>query len=352
MNNLYKLGWNSHLNEVFQQSHFNTLTPGRVIIAHKTCYEVSTGSNSFLCELTGRLLFSLQEEELPCTGDWVFFQITDEQRGIIIDLFPREKSLSRKRAGKTSAKQIIASYVDKACIIETLDLNLNIRKIERFIAQISGEGIDPVIILTKADLVSDHVTLLSGLKHLDAAIPIFITSSFSSEGLQPLKEYIKEGETFVFIGSSGVGKSSLINALLSNDRLATSTISDSTGKGKHTSVRRELVILDNGGIIIDTPGVREFGVTFDSSEMNNSMLFIEDLDEKCRFTNCSHTTEPGCAVLKAVEEGKLDYDVYQSYLKLKLEAAHFIESEHERREKGKKLSRLISNYKDFRRKNE
>ena len=352
MNNLERFGWTSHHTEYYTQSPYNTLPPGRVTVAHKTCYEVIASTGEFVCELTGRLLFSLQEDEIPCTGDWVIFQTIDDNKGIIVDLFPRQKTLTRKRAGKRSEKQVIASFVDKACIVETFNESLNIRKIERFVAQISGEGISPVIILTKADLQSDSYGITERLLHLSKNIPIFITSSQSSQGISDLKEFIKDGETFVFIGSSGVGKSSLINSLTGDDRLSTSTISSSTGKGRHTSVRREMVILETGGILIDTPGVREFGVTFDTTESESSWFLIDDLNQSCRFSNCSHTSEPGCAVLKAIQDGLLDNETYQNYLKIQLEAARYQESEHQRREKDRKLTRLISNYKNFKKKND
>lgn len=352
MNNLETFGWTSHHEEYYSKSTYNTLTPGRVTVAHKTCYEVIASTGEFVCELTGRLLFTLIEDEIPCTGDWVIFQTIDDNKGIIVDLFPRQKTLTRKRAGKRSEKQVIASFVDKACIVETFNETLNVRKIERFVAQISGEGITPVIILTKADLQSDSFGITERLVHLEKNIPIFITSSQSSQGIADLKKFIKDGETLVFIGSSGVGKSSLINSLIGDDRLSTSTISTATGKGRHTSVRREMVILETGGILIDTPGVREFGVTFDAAESESSWFLIDDLNKSCRFSNCSHTSEPGCAVLKAIQDGDLDNETYQNYLKLLLEAAHYQESEHQRREKGKKLTRLISNYKNFKKKND
>lgn len=345
MNNLSLYGWNNTLSEQKQSSHFKNLSHGRVSIVHKTCYEVISEEGSFLCELTGNMLYAKSAEEYPCTGDWVIFQPTDEDKGIIFDILPRRKALYRKKIGAISERQAIAVHVDKAFIVQSVDANFNVRRIERFMVQIMNEDILPVLILTKADLGYDEEYIMDLLKHLTNKMPVFITSVQSPEKIDALRKYISQGETIVFTGSSGVGKSTLINALCREERLTTSAISETTGKGRHTSTRREMVLLDHSGILIDTPGIREFGITSGSSDSLSSVLDISDFAGSCRFEDCTHINEPGCAVIEAVEDGSLERGVYESYLKLRKESLHFSTSEHEKRKRAKSFGKILKDFK-------
>lgn len=345
MNNLSLYGWSDTLLQQKQSSQFSSFPHGRVSVVHKTCYEVVAEEGSFLCELTGNMLYGRLSEEYPCTGDWVIFQPVDQDRGIIFDILPRDKTLYRKKSGTVSTRQAIAVHVDKAFIVQSLDANFNVRRIERFMVQILEEGITPVLILTKADLGFDELDVKGSLKHLSDKMFIFVTSIHSPEKIDALRAYIKQGETIVFTGSSGVGKSSLINALCQKDVLETSTISDFTGKGRHTSTRREMVLLDQSGVLIDTPGVREFGITSGDSDTLSSVLDISNLEGTCRFINCTHTNEPGCAIIEAVQNGTLEKDVYESYLRLRREARHFSTSEYERRKREKSFTKMVRDYK-------
>lgn len=347
MENLLLYGWNNWLFGQKQLSKYSDLFQGRVSIANRTCYEVVAENGLYLCELTGNILYSRMPDEYPCTGDWVLFETIDEARGIIVDILPREKTLYRRKSGTVADKQTIAAHVDKAFIVQSLDINFNPRRIERFMVQVLDENIQPVLILTKADLGFDEDEIANSLKHLSQKMPVFKTTIHSPETIEVLRQSIKQGETIVFIGSSGVGKSSLINALCGRGVLKTSLISDSTGKGRHTSTRREMVLLDGAGVLIDTPGVREFGLTSDKSDVLSSALDISDLEMNCRFTNCSHTNEPGCAVLEAVKNGTLEKNVYESYLKLRKESWHFSASEHEKRAREKSLAKMAKGVKNL-----
>lgn len=346
MNNLSLYGWNNTLFEQKQSSQFNNFTHGRVSVVHRTCYEVISEEGSFQCELTGNMLYGKSPEEYPCTGDWVIFQPTDQDKGIIFDILPRSKALYRKKNGTVSGRQAIAVHVDKAFIVQSLDDNFNVRRLERFMVQILDEGIIPVLILTKADLGFDEEYISDSLKHLSEKIDIFVTSVHSPEKIDALRLYINPGETIVFTGSSGVGKSTLINALCKKDILDTSYISESTGKGRHTSTRREMVLLDHSGVLIDTPGVREFGITSGNTDTLSSILNISDLEGACHFIDCTHTNEPGCAVLEAVNNGTLEESVYKSYLKLRNESWHFSASEHEKRKKERSFAKSVRFFKD------
>jgi ribosome biogenesis GTPase len=289
------------------------------------------------------MLFRKSDFELPCVGDWIIFQPFDENKGIIVDMLPRERILFRKKIGTMADKQAIASYVDKAFIVQSLDNNFNPRRAERFMAQILDAGIQPVLVLNKADLDFDKQAVDDAIKHIVRQIPVFFTSVRFSETIRELQESILEGETVVFVGSSGVGKSSLVNALCENSALAVSEISVSTGKGRHTSTRREMVLMKNSGVLIDTPGVREFGLAVDNSDSLAEMLDISDFEKSCRFADCTHTNEPGCTVLQAIENGRLDPKILESYQKLQREAWHFSTSEHEKRQRVKHFAKVTDN---------
>ncbi len=345
MNYLNKYGWNDKLNQLKQSSIYNNLSHGRVSVVHRTCYEVISASGLFQCELTGNILYGKSDFELPCTGDWVIFQPFYENKGMIADILARERTLYRRKSGSVADKQVIASYVDKAFIVQSLDDNFNIRRAERFIVQILEEGITPVLVFNKADLGFDKEKTEEQIKHIAGNIPVFFTSIYQSQTILQLKEYIEEGETVVLVGSSGVGKSSLVNALCEKQVLLTSDISLSTGKGCHTSTRREMILMQGGGVLIDTPGVREFGLATDNTDALAELLDITDFAASCRFKDCRHTGEPDCAVLDAVKSGTLDRKVYDSYLKLRREAWHFSTSEHEKRKRDKSFSKLVDQVK-------
>ena len=341
--NIY--GWNDNLNQLKQASAYSTLAHGRVSIVHRTCYEVISENGLLQCELTGNMMYGKSDFELPCTGDWVIFQPFDENKGIIVDILPRERTLYRKKSGTVADRQAIASYVDKAFIVQSLDDNFNVRRAERFMVQVLEENIHPVLVLNKADLSFDRHKIEEQMKHIACQVPVFFTSIHQPQTIFQLREAISEGETVVFVGSSGVGKSSLVNALCEKSVLLTSDTSLSTGKGRHTSTRREMVLMDGAGVLIDTPGVREFGLAIDDPGSLAEVLDISDYAGSCRFKDCEHINEPGCAVLEAVNSGVLDRKVYESYLKLRREAWHFSTSEHEKRKRDKSFSKLVDEVK-------
>lgn len=345
MINLNNYGWNDKLDQLKRESIYKALSHGRVAIVHRTCYEVVSENGLSRCELTGNMMFGKSDFELPCVGDWVIFQAFDEDKGIIVDMLPRERTLCRKKSGTVADRQAIASYVDKAFIVQSLDDNFNVRRAERFMAQVLEENIEPVLVLNKADLDFDRRIVEEQIEHITHQMPVFFTSVHHPETIHRLRESISLGETVVFVGSSGVGKSSLVNALCEKSVLLTSEISLSTGKGRHTSTRREMVLMDDSGVLIDTPGVREFGLAIDSPDSLAEALDISDYAESCRFKDCEHTGEPGCAVLEAVSTGLLDRKVYESYLKLRREAWHFTTSEHEKRKRDKLFSKLVDEVK-------
>lgn len=345
MINLNSYGWNDKLNQLKQEPMYDTLFHGRITIVHRTCYEVISENGLIQCELTGNMMYGKSEFELPCVGDWVIFELFGENKGIIVDILPREQILYRKKSGTIADKQVIASYVDKAFIVQSLDNNFNVRRAERFMVQILEENIKPILVLNKSDLCFDKQEIDEAIKHIARQMPVFFTSIHQPETIAQLRESISEGETVVFVGSSGVGKSSLVNALCEKSLLLTFDISLSTGKGRHTSTRREMVLMKDSGILIDTPGIREFGLAIDNPDSLAEILNISDYENSCRFQDCTHINEPDCAVLEAVNNGTLDRKVYESYLKLQREMWHFSTSEHEKRRKDKSFSKLVDEIK-------
>lgn len=345
MNNLNIYGWNDYLQQQKQESNFRDLTHGRVAVTHKTCYDVITEDGLYSCELTGNMLYAREPSEYPCTGDWVIIQQTDADKGIILDMLPKQKALYRLKSGAVSEKQAIASHVDKAFIVQSLDDNFNVRRIERFLLQLADDNIQAALVLTKTDLGFDKDEIEEALKHLSEKLLIFYTSTESLESIDKLREFINPAETVVFVGSSGVGKSTLINKLCGKEILETSEISDSTGKGTHTSTRREMVLLESSGVLIDTPGIKLFGVTNDDVDSLSGVMNISDFEGQCRFKDCQHVNEKGCAVIAAVENREIDQAVYENYIKLRREAQHYNTAVHEKRKEGKSFSKMVKNMK-------
>ena len=321
MDKLSLYGWNEILFRQKQISDFSNLMHGRVSVTHKTCYEVVSESGNFLCELTGNMLYSRDPVDYPCTGDWVLFQSIDSQKGIIFDMLPRCKALYRLKSGQASQKQAIASHIDKAFIVQSLDEHFNVRRIERFMLQLSEEGILPALILTKTDLGYNADDFESRLRHVSTKIPVFYTSIGMPETIARLREFISLAETVVFVGMSGVGKSTLINALCQQSILATAEISEATGKGRHTSTRREMVLMNSDSL--------------------SGLLGLNNFARECKYADCRHINEKGCAVIKAVEEGEIDRGVYENYLKLRKEAWHYNASVHEKRKSEKSFSKKL-----------
>lgn len=340
MNNLSLYGWNDSMFQLKQTSQYKHLSHGRVSTVNKTNYEVITESGVLLCELSGNVLYGRPLFELPCTGDWIIFQPFDDNKGIIVDILPRKQTLYRRKSGTVSDRQAIASHIDKAFIVQSLDANFSVRRMERFMFQVLEENIQPILILTKSDLEFNRNQVDESLKHILRQMPVFFTSILSPETIVPVRKVVNQGESIVFVGSSGVGKSSLINALCERTVFLTSEISKSSGKGKHTSTRREMELMDDCGILIDTPGVREFGLASDNSEALEDMFDVSDFAESCRFKNCMHVDEPGCAVVEAVNSGLLELEVYSSYLKLRKESRHFSTSEYEKRKRDKSFAKI------------
>lgn len=345
---LEDLGYNDKLEKLRNENNLKEFEIGRVISEHKERYIVKTEKGEFEAEITGKLRFSSKNrEDFPAVGDWVAITIHDSDFSIIHSILPRYSVISRQDVGKFGEIQLIATNIDYALLVQAADRDFNVNRLERYLAICNSSKVSPIIVLTKIDLIDELRTseLLEKIKTRIHNVPIIAISNESEEGYDKIKALIEKGKTYCMLGSSGVGKSTLLNNLSGKSIMRTDAISQSTNKGKHVTSHRELIILENGGILIDNPGMREVGIAASTSGLEITFDMIGRLSQNCRFKDCTHTNEIGCAVIEAVEKGEMDRAFYENYLKLEKEKAHFESSVAERRKKDKEFGKMVKNYK-------
>lgn len=298
--------------------------------------------------LAGKLLFGAMDEDLPTVGDWILFLDYDPS-GYIVEMLPRVNALIRKEPGTKAGTQVLAANIDNALIVTGLDRDFNVRRIERYIVQVTACGINPVVILSKSDLVQNPQGCVDEVKMLKRECPVYACSTRTRAGIEEIRSlFLTQSKTSILLGSSGAGKSSLLNMLIDADIQRTGSVSDVHGKGKHTTSTRELFMLGNGSLVIDSPGMREFGLT--SAEAHSSAeLFpaIAALAPACRYSDCTHLSETSCAVLEALQRGELLEDIYVSYVKLMKEQKHFQLTASDKKRIGKQTGKMIREVKDF-----
>lgn len=341
------LGYNKKFEQYRLENHLGDLEMGRVIAEHKERYIVRTCIHEIESEITGKLRFTAKSrEDFPAVGDWVALSVYDQDFAVIHHIFPRFSVIKRQAAGKSGEVQIIAANVDYAFIIMSVNRDFSINRLERYLAICNTSGISPVIVLNKTDLLNQHQVdeLTVKVKARIQNFPVIALSNETRAGYEHLQTFINKGKTYCLLGSSGVGKSTLLNNLCGRDFMKTDSISQSINRGKHITSHRELFVLENGGMIIDNPGMREVGIADSTSGLEITFNKITGLAETCRFKNCTHTHETGCTVIEAVQQGNIDEAGYLNYLKLEKEKAHFESTVEERREKEKNLSKIIKNY--------
>jgi ribosome biogenesis GTPase / thiamine phosphate phosphatase len=329
LNQLEQWGWRSSMETPMAAYRAEGLTSGRVALEHKHMYRVYTEQGEVLAEVSGKLRFqAVGREDFPAVGDWVAVSVREsEGRATIHGILPRFSKFSRKAAGNVTEEQIVAVNVDTVFLVQALNQDFNVRRLERYLILAWESGANPVIILSKADLCEDAPVKLAEVHAAAAGVPVHVVSALEGEGISELADYVRFGQTVALLGSSGVGKSTLINRLIGSDVQETGGIREDDGRGRHTTTHRELLQLPGGGLLIDTPGMRELQLWEADEGLSAGFRDVEAAAAACRFHDCSHGKEPGCAVRAALEDGSLDADRYQSYLKLQRELAYLARKE-------------------------
>lgn len=353
---LEDLGYNERLKKLRIELQLSDFDIGRVIQEHKERYVVKTEKGELEAEITGNLRFTAQSrEDFPAVGDWVALTIYDSNFAIIHKILPRFSTLSRQAVGHFAEIQIIAANIDYAFLVQAVDRDFNINRLERYLTICHASKVSPIIILTKTDLIDQQqVTgIIEQIYQRIKNVPVIAISNTTEQGYDLLKEIIEKGKTYCMLGSSGVGKSTLINKLSGKVLMKTDEISKSTHKGKHVTSHRELVVLDNGGILIDNPGMREVGIVDMGQGLETTFDKIFGLSQHCKYADCKHINEAGCAVIEAIETGEIDKEAYANYLKMEKEKAFLETSLAERRKKEKIFGRILKDYykKDIKQKN-
>jgi len=320
-------------------------TVARVTAVHKDSYLVRNNNNEVLAELAGNFIYSAESSiDLPSVGDWALVQYHNADTfAIIHGLLPRKSFLRRKTPGKKIDYQMIAVNIDSALIVQSCDFDFNLRRLERYLVMVNEGHIEPILLLTKSDLVSPEKLeqRISEVRQANIKCKVLPLSNVTGFGVDQVRQLLEPGKTYCLVGSSGVGKTTLLNHIIGRDLFETNTVRASDGKGRHTTAQRQLIVLDQGAMLIDTPGMRELGNIGVSSGLEESFADIWNLSKNCRFSNCTHTQEVGCALLNAVENGTLHTDRYQSYLKLVKKSEYNKLSYIERRKKEKKIGQFI-----------
>lgn len=316
----------------------------RVTAVDRDQYIIRNEQGEIPAELTGKFLYIAESQiDLPCVGDWVRVQYHDSgAHASIHHILPRKSFLRRKSPGKNIEFQMIAANIDAAFIVQSCHFDFNVRRLERYIVMVNEGHIEPLLLLTKTDLISPEMLeqLVEKIRHAGIGARIITLSNVTGEGIGIIRELIVPGKTYCLLGSSGVGKTTLINRLLGDSGLETGEVSK-TGEGRHTTTRRQLIMLEHGGLLIDMPGMRELGMLGAGEGIDDTFNDVREFSKNCRFADCSHTNEPGCAVLRAIERRELNPEHFQNYLKLKKESDFHDLSYVEKRKKDRAFGQFI-----------
>jgi ribosome biogenesis GTPase len=345
---LTDLGLTDEIKSYVNNNKLSSFALGRVTQEHRERYIVSTGENEYDAEITGNLRFSANSRaDFPSVGDWVTMTIYDSELAIIHKILPRKSVLERQAVGKFGEKQIISTNIDVAFIIQSIDNNFSINRLERYLTICYSAKIEPILVLSKIDLSTENEiqNAIEKLEIRDEKVKYILLSNLTQQGHDQILEILQKGKTYCVVGSSGVGKSTLINNLLKKNILKTGQISQSTNKGRHITEHRELIVLENGGIIIDTPGMKELGMTDNIEGIKTTFQEIIDHSLKCKFPDCKHIDENGCAVIEALNNGTIDKDSLDNFIKIQSEQQRFQTTIVEKHKKDKAFGKMVKNYK-------
>jgi ribosome biogenesis GTPase / thiamine phosphate phosphatase len=313
-----QLGWDEQWLSELEQLDDDNLISGRIAAQHRGVYVVWSTAGELRAEPSGRLFHDVEVgAPMPAVGDWVAIRPRPgEFRGTIEAVLPRRTAISRKQAFKESREQVLAANVDVVLLLNGLDEDFSLRRLERYLTTAWESGAQPVVVLTKSDLHADVTDALLDVERVAIGVPVVAVSNVTGDGLDAVRQHLGSGRTAVLLGSSGVGKSSLLNRLAGTQLMRTSELA-ADGTGRHTTSHRELVLLPNGSLVIDTPGLRELQLW--EGDLGESFSDVDELGANCRFNDCTHTHEPGCDVLAAVDDGRLELERLRSWRKLQRE---------------------------------
>lgn len=346
---LDQFGWSDWFAQRFEAYAADGYIAGRVLVAHRGAYELYTEVGGLTGEISGRLRHqAASTEDVPAVGDWVAIRPHEAQKAIIHAILPRKSKFSRQVAGSKTEQQLVATNVDTVLLVSGLDQNFNLRRIERYLVLTWESGATPVIVLNKADVCADVSACLAAVERIAPGVPIVVLSALQ-QGVEELHPYLNPGQTIALLGSSGVGKSTIMNQLLGAERQTVRPVRQGDDQGRHTTTQRELLQLPNGSLLIDTPGMREIQLWADERSLQETFSDIDQLASHCRFRDCRHEQEPGCAVQDAINRGMLDPDRLLSYRKLHREVAYVARKQDQRAQleekaKWKKIHKALRNH--------
>ena len=347
---LADLGWNPRLDALFGEYRADGYVPARVSQEHRGQYIVLTADRDGPAVVTGKHRDEAESRsDFPAVGDWIALRWSDDgSLGVIHGILPRASVFKRKAPGRVTEEQIIAANVDTVFLVSGLDHDFNVRRIERYVALAWESGATPVVLLNKADLCAELDERVKEVEHVAIGVDIVPLSATEGDGLDALRVYLAPGKTLALLGSSGVGKSTIINALLHESHMKTSGVRDDDSRGRHTTTHRELVLLPSGGMLIDTPGMRELQLWQDEDSVDRAFEDVTEFATQCRFNDCQHEHEPGCAVQAALASGALDEGRYESYLKLRKEL-HYLARKQDQRLQAEEKAKWKNIHKEIRR---
>jgi ribosome biogenesis GTPase len=339
-----KLGFDKWFQGNVAPDHLETFEIARVVAVYKDSYTISDGVNDVFAELVGKIIYSASSPiDYPAVGDWILARFYDGNTfSVIHGIIQRKTLLKRKTPGKNIDFQLIAANIDAACIVQSLDDNYNLRRLERYLVMINESNIRPIVLLSKSDLLSSE-KIAKRIDDIHNIMPRLQVQAFSNKNtsdLDRIKEFLEPGLTYCLLGSSGVGKTTLLNNLIGESILKTKSVREKDSKGRHGTTYRQLIQLDCGAMVVDTPGMRELGNFSVEKGLDETFSEIIELSRKCQFNNCTHGTEKGCAVLSAMEIGTLSEKRYQNYMKMNKESVYNEMSYLEKRKKDKQFGKL------------